>query len=169
MSKYFPIFALFLAFSPVANAAQPQVLGEFDDWTAYHYKDASGDVCYIASSPKKDEGKYTKRGDIYAVVTHRPKDNSFDVVNFTAGYTYKTGAEVVIKIGDSIFKDFFTSDDKAWAINDKADKDVVSAMLKGSRMIVQGVSNKGSETKDTYSLAGFSKAYKAISSKCNKK
>ena len=169
MLKYLPILSLFLIFPVSANAAAPQVLGEFNDWTAYYYKDASGDVCYMASSPKKDEGKYAKRGDVYAVITHRPKDKSFDVVNFVAGYTYKTGAEVAVKIGDSTFNDLFTSGDKAWALNDKTDKDLVSAMLKGSRMIVHGTSSKGAETKDTYSLSGFSGAYKAISSKCNKK
>ena len=169
MYKYVSVFVLVLILSTAANASPPKVLGEFNDWVAYHYKDSSGDVCYMASTPKKDEGKYTKRGDIYAVITHRPKEKSFDVVNFVAGYNYKNGSEVTVKIGNSVFKDIFTSGDKAWAISDKTDKDLVAAMQKGSRMIVDGISSKGTQTKDTYSLSGFSKAYKAISSKCGKK
>jgi hypothetical protein len=35
-------------------------------------------------------------------------------------------------------------------------------------MIVEGVSSKGTKTKDTYSLKGFTGAYKAISAKCKK-
>ena len=35
-------------------------------------------------------------------------------------------------------------------------------------MIVTGESSKGTATKDTYSLSGFSAAYKAISAKCRK-
>lgn len=42
-------------------------------------------------------------------------------------------------------------------------------MKRGERMIVTGTSAKGTDTKDTYSLAGFSSAYKAISAKCGKK
>ena len=42
----------------------------------------------------------------------------------------------------------------------------VAAMKRGSRMIVNGTSAKGTKTKDTYSLNGFSSAYKAISNKC---
>jgi invasion protein IalB len=102
-------------------------------------------------------------------VTHRPAEKSFDVVNFVAGYTYKNGSQVVVKIGKDTFTRLFTDGDKAWAIDDKADKELVAAMKRGQRMIVDGVSSKGTATKDTYSLKGFSGAYKAISSKCKKK
>ena len=46
---------------------------------------------------------------------------------------------------------------------------LVDAMKKGQRMIVRGVSSKGTETKDTYSLSGFMSAYKAINAKCGRK
>lgn len=149
-----------------AQAATPQMIGEYDDWIAYYFRDSSGPVCYMASTPKKDEGKYTKRGDIYVVITHRPSEKSFDVLNINAGYTYKQDSKVVIKIGTKTFDRLFVSGDKAWAVSDKVDKEIVSAMKNGSRMVIHGVSSKGSDTKDTYSLAGFSSAYKAISNKC---
>lgn len=152
-----------------AQAAAPQLIGEYDDWAAYFYKDAKGTVCYMASTPKKDEGRYTKRGDIYVVVTHRPAEKSYDVVNFVAGYTFKRGSTVGIKIGQTSINRMFTSGDKAWAVSDSVDKELVAAMKRGERMIVHGVSDKGTATKDTYSLKGFASAYKAISSKCKKK
>lgn len=148
-----------------ANAAAPKVLGEYGDWIAYYYRDGSGPVCYMASTPKMDEGKYTKRGDIYVVVTHRPHEKSYDVINVNAGYTYKTASEAELKIGAQTFK-MFTNGDKAWAFNAKDEKAIVAAMKRGSRMIVNGTSSKGTKTKDTYSLNGFSSAYKAISNKC---
>lgn len=152
-----------------AEAVAPKLLGEYDDWVAYYYQDSAGMTCYMASTPKKDEGKYTKRGDIYTVITHRPADKSFDVININAGYTYKPDSKVVVKIGNKTFDKLFTSGDKAWATSDKTDKDIVDAMKRGNRMIVHGTSSKGTTTKDTYSLAGFSQAYKAISNKCKKK
>ena len=109
------------------------------------------------------------RSDIYAVVTHRPAEKSFDVVNFVAGYTYKPDSPVVVKIGTKSFKKLFTSGDKAWAVSDRVDRELVEGMKRGERMIVTGTSAKGTDTKDTYSLAGFSSAYKAISAKCGKK
>lgn len=164
------IFGAFAASEAAAVSVQtPKLLGEYDDWVAYYYQDASGLTCYMASTPKKDEGKYTKRGDIYAVITHRPADKSFDVININAGYTYKPESDVTVKIGNKTFDKLFVSGDKAWATSDKTDKEIVEAMKRGHRMIVHGTSSKGTVTKDTYSLAGFSQAYKAISSKCKKR
>ena len=169
MKKYTGITLLTgLLFSFNVEAAAPQVLGEYGDWTAYHYRDGRGSVCYMVSKPVKDEGKYSKRGEIYAVVTHRPADKTFDVVNFDAGYTFKNGAAFSVKIGHNTVTSFFTEGEKAWTLDDKADKQMVSLMKAGERMIVEGVSSKGTKTKDTYSLKGFTGAYKAISAKCKK-
>ena len=152
-----------------AHAAAPQMIGEYDDWVAYYYRDSAGPVCYMASTPKKDEGKYAKRGDIYAVITHRPNEKSFDVLNINAGYNYKPGSKVIIKIGTKTFDRLFTNEDKAWAVNEKVDKEIVAEMKRGSRMVVHGTSSRGTQTKDTYSLTGFSSAYRAITNKCKAK
>lgn len=152
-----------------ASAAVPQMIGDYDDWVAYYYRDQSGPICYMASAPKKDEGKYSKRGDIFVVITHRPNEKSFDVFNINAGYDYKPDSKVEIKIGTKTFDRLFVSKDKAWAVSEKVDKEIVEAMKKGSRMMIHGVSARGTRTKDTYSLAGFTSAYKAISNKCKKK
>lgn len=152
-----------------APTLAPKLLGEYDAWVAYYYQDASGLTCYMASTPKTDEGKYTKRGDIYTVITHRPSDKSFDVISITAGYSYKPESGVTVKIGDKTFDKLFVNGDKAWATSDKTDKEIVSAMLRGNRMIIHGTSAKDTTTKDTYSLAGFTQAYKAISNKCKKR
>ncbi|MBR2299045.1 MAG: hypothetical protein IJ870_00530 [Alphaproteobacteria bacterium] len=163
------VLGLFLMSSNVFAMEAPKLIGDYNDWSAYTYKEGKNTVCYIASTPKRDEGNYTKRGDIYAVVTHRPSDKSFDVVNFVAGYTLKSNAKFTVKIGKQTFSNFFTDADKSWTINDSEDKKLVQAMFKGERMIVEGISNRGTQTKDTYSLKGFARAYKAINAKCGKK
>ena len=170
MKKIYATFGLLgFLFSTTAQAAAPQVLGEYGDWIAYYYQDRGGVVCYMASTPKKDEGKYTKRGDIYTVITHRPAEKSYDVVNINAGYTYKPTSKVVVKIGNKNYTRLFIDGNKAWAIDEAADKELVTAMKRGDRMIITGTSSKGTNTKDTYSLKGFSQAYLAISKKCKKK
>lgn len=169
MLKYFLVICGVLFATSVMAAGQPQLLGEYGDWTAWAYQDANGLVCYMASSPKKDEGKYNKRGDIYTVVTHRPAEKTFDEVSFVAGYTYNSKAPLVVKIGTQTFSNTFTENDKGWMINSTEDQKVVAAMKRGSRMIVDGKSSRGTATKDTYSLKGFSNAYQAISAKCKKK
>lgn len=166
--KKFVLAFIFTLISSSAFAAAPKLLGEFNAWSAYYYQEGNKVVCYMVSSPTKDEGKYSTRGAIFAMITHRPAEKSFDVVNFTAGYTYKQDAAVVVKIGKSVINRMFVDGDKAWGMNESVDKELVGAMKKGERMIVDGESSKGTATKDTYSLSGFSSAYKAISAKCRR-
>lgn len=169
MLKYLlALGALMLSVS--ANAAEmPKVLGEYGDWTAWTYNDRGNLICYMSSTPKKDEGKYTKRGDIYTIITHRPSEKTFDEVSFVAGYSFDTKAPFIIKIGDKTFKNTFTEGTKGWMVSSQEDRNLIAAMKRGERMIVDGKSSRGTTTKDTYSLKGFSSAYQAISAKCKKK
>lgn len=168
MFKYFLVLCA-LTFSTVAQAAEQQMVGEYGDWTAWTYNDRGNIICYMSSMPKKDEGKYTKRGDIYTVITHRPSEKSYDEVSFVAGYMYKPNAPLTIKIGNQTFSNTFTKDDKGWMRTSDEDTKIVAAMKRGERMIVDGQSSRGTATKDTYSLKGFTAAYQAISAKCKKK
>lgn len=169
MIKYILVFCSLLISATVNAAETPKVLGEYGDWTAWTYNDRGNLICYISSNPKKDEGKYTKRGDIYAVITHRPAEKSFDEVSFVAGYSFNTKAPFSVKIGDKTFNKTFTEGDKAWNVSNAEDLNMIAAMKRGERMIVDGASSRNTKTKDTYSLKGFSSAYQAISAKCKKR
>ena len=162
------ITLLFLSISKAGLSQNVELIGVYDNWTAYSFVEKAGKVCYIASIPQKDEGNYTRRGDIFAIVTHRPEEKSFDVVSFVAGYTYKSGSSVEVRIGSNRFT-LFTHNDTAWAKNTVTDKEIVNAMVKGVRMIVKGTSSRGTETTDTYSLVGFTNAVEAINQACNRK
>ena len=54
--------------------------------------------------------------------------------------------------------------DTAWA--EKDDADIVAAMKDGKTLKVSGTSWKGTETTDSYSLAGISAAIDEIDSAC---
>src|SRR5690606_16579589 len=113
----------------------------------------------------KAEGNYTSRGAIHAMVTHRPGEQRTDEVSIQAGYTYQDAAMVDVEVG-SVKVQLFTQGDSAWAMDKETDKKLVQAMIKGSTMVVQGVSSRGTNTKDTYSLAGFTRAYQTINEAC---
>lgn len=146
-------------------AAAQEVLGNYKDWTAFVDKTSGKKICYVGSKPKKSEGKYTQRGDIYVLVTHRPSENVVGEFNIETGYTYKSGSQPVVTIGGRTFK-LFTKGSNAWAQNAKADKSLVSAMKAGSDMVVKATSSRGTLTTDTYSLSGFTAAYNAINKAC---
>lgn len=156
-----------LAVPPLSGAAAQAVerLGDFSDWSAFKFDENGKTVCFMASEPKKAEGNYTSRGDIHAMVTHRPGEQRTDEVSIQAGYTYKEAALVDIGVG-TLKVQLFTQGDSAWATDKETDKKLVQAMIRGSTMVVEGVSSRGTNTKDTYSLAGFTRAYQAINAAC---
>lgn len=162
------ILGLAVAVQPAAAAEKTGHLGTFGDWEAYAESENGAPVCYMGSKPKKAEGKYAQRGDTFMLVTHRPKDKAFDTVNIEAGYAYKDGGEVTVAIGTQSFS-LFTKGGQAWAKDAAADKALVKAMRGGSGMIVSGMSSRGTATKDTYSLSGFTAAHQAISKACGAK
>ena len=157
------LLGLLLAGPAAAQAIER--ISDHKDWSAFRYKEDGETVCYMASTPKQAEGDYTSRGDVFAIVTHRPASNRIGEVSINAGYTYKTESAVRLKIGPKSW-DLFTNGASAWAPTAVDDKAIVKAMRAGSSMTVKGTSSRGTLTTDTYSLLGFSKALGAITKAC---
>lgn len=164
ITALFVLLSVFAGGAPV-SAQGIERIGDFDDWSAFRFTEGGNKACYMASQPVKAEGKYTKRGDIYALVTHRPAENRRDEVSFIAGYAFKANSTVEVKIGGQGFQ-LFTSEDGAWTANKDEDKRLVQTMIQGNRMVVKGTSTRGTLTTDTYSLKGFTAAYRAITDTC---
>ncbi len=141
-------------------------LGIFGDWEAY--ADTRDGFCYAGSKPAKQEGKYSQRGDAFILVTHRPKEKTFDVVSIEAGYVYKDGSEVVAAV-DGKPLSLFGQGGQAWARDPAGDAQLVKALRAGSALVVKGTSSKGTLTTDTYSLKGVSAALDAINKACPRK
>lgn len=161
------LLAPVIFFGALASAgAADKVLGLFGDWGAQTFSEGKNTGCSMWSQPTKDEGKYSQRGAIYAYVTHRPWDKRINEVSISAGYAYKKESTVQVRIGGQKFT-LFTDGETAWSRSPKEDKALVEAMRRGNTMIVSGVSSRGTQTTDTYSLTGFTKAYDAISKACN--
>ncbi len=149
-------------------AAQDKALGTYRDWSAQTFSESGSTVCSMWSQPTKAEGKYTRRGEIYAFVTHRPARNRINELSFEAGYIFKPDSEVTVAIGDETFS-LFTKDSTAWNRTAAGDEALVKAMRAGSRMVVKGESSRGTVTTDTFSLQGFSAAHNAVNGACKVK
>lgn len=163
----FPVLTVLMAviFSLQAHAAEPREIGVFGDWTAYVLTEKGQTVCYMVSVPKKAQGKYTKRDDIFALITHRPSQNTKDVFSYITGYTYKPGSDADITIDGKKYT-LFTQGDTAWTPDAESDAILAKAIQQGSKMVVKGTSRRGTLTTDTFSLKGSGGAYKAISKEC---
>lgn len=157
-------FLLVVAPLPTLAQAKSDFLGSFGDWEAYSTNDG-GKLCYTATLPTKSEGKYTRRGDVFLLVSHRPQDSSTDVVSLEAGYNYGSKSKITATIGGKSYA-MFPDGGHAFAFEDAP---LVNAMIRGSNLVIQGTSSRGTLTTDTFSLTGFTAAYNAASKACGVK
>ena len=120
------------------------------------------------SKPKKAQGNYSRRGDIFAIVTHLPGQNKWNEFSIVAGYNFQPNSNPDVTIGDMKFQ-LFTSGSRAWSFSPSEDEKIVKYLKNSMKMKVVGTSSRGTITNDIYSLVGFSKAYQKINEACKKK
>lgn len=149
----------------LAQNGEPRLLAKYGDWSAYMFIENGSKVCYMISQPQTAQGNYSKRGKIYALITNRPAEGSRDVFSYITGYSYKAGGDATLDVDGTTYT-LFTQDETAWAPDAESDRAISRAIRDGSRMVVKGVSSRGTETTDTFSLKGSSKAYQRISDEC---
>ena len=157
-----------MTFPVMAADKNMEILGTYGDWTAYLYRDQNGKVCYMASEPTKSVGKYKQRDDVFLFVTHHPSEKTYDVVNVMAGYTYQVGFSPTLTVDKNQGISVTAHADTAWTKDTKTDLRLVQQMKKGSTAILRGKSKRGTLTTDTFSLKGFSKAYRDIQKACDR-
>lgn len=145
----------------------PEYLGTFRDWNVYRFVDGEQAICYMASEPKKQEGNYTRRGNPAILVTRRPAPRAVDEVSVQPGYSFQDGSEVEVQVDRNRRFLLFTRGEHAWAKSEDADKQLISAMRRGTDMTVRGTSVKNTFSLDTYSLLGFTAAYDAMVEACS--
>lgn len=160
--------AVLLLAATGAPAAEPKRVGGSDAWAAYQAGSGKKRICFVHGAPRESKGKYKRRGKTYLQVTHRPGEKVRNVASITAGYIYKKGSRVDVVIDKRKYS-LFTHGDTAWAEDGKTDRAIVKALIRGREMTVKARSTRNTLTTDTYSLSGFTKAYKAASKACKVK
>ncbi len=151
-----------------ATAQEPKRLSAHHDWVAYVYGSGKEKICYIASSPKSHKPKGINRDPAYFQVAHFPGRSLKGEIHVEVGYPLKPSsrprARVTVKKKTQDFR-FFVKDSSAWVVDQK-NAPVVEAMKAGSTMVFTATSARGTVVSDSYSLKGFTAAYKAITRAC---
>ena len=153
--------------SGVNNLSAQEItkIGKYKDWEAMIVTDADGKVCFAQSLPILQAPKANKR-DAKLFVAFRPNDNIKNEVSVTPGYEFNKSNSVVAASGKSKFKFDIKEQGFAWIADNKIEVKMINRMKKGSRIMITGYNQKGSQTIDQYSLLGFTKAYNASKKAC---
>ncbi|MEM9580287.1 MAG: invasion associated locus B family protein [Pseudomonadota bacterium] len=127
--------------------------------------------CWGVSSPTETvntrQGRVVavRRGDILLFVFNRPGSAVKNQVTFTGGYPFASGSTVNLNIGGTQFE-LFTDGEWAWPATPADDAKIVTAMKRGSDAVLTARSGRGTVTKDTFSLLGFTASIEEAEKRC---
>ncbi len=141
-------------------------IGKYKDWEVMVVSEQSGKVCFAQSIPVLQAPKSNKR-DARLFVTFRPSEKISNEISTTPGYEFNKDNTVLATSGNNKFKFDIKQQGFAWMTSNKKEKIMVKVMKKGSRIMVSGYNEKGSQTIDHYSLLGFTKAYNTAKKACS--
>ncbi|MCS3982127.1 invasion protein IalB [Bradyrhizobium japonicum] len=153
----------------VAGGAEPTLIGQFGTWGAYSATPNGKKVCFALAKPSssKTNPPNRPRDPAYAFVSTRPAERVSNEVSVMIGYALKPGSESSVEVGGAAFA-MYTQGDGLWIKNAAEEERMVEAMRKSADLVVKGVSAKGTETTDTFSLKGLAQALDRIAQDCRR-
>lgn len=139
------------------------------DWSVFVEDNPT--ECWGVSTPKETvnsrDGRVVavNRGQTLLMVFYRPSAGAKGQVAFTGGYPFASGSTVNMNISGNTFE-LFTEGEWAWPATTEDDNKIITAMKRGSDAVLTGRSGRGTQTKDSFSLLGFTAAVEDAAKRC---
>ncbi|ATI43492.1 hypothetical protein CBW24_14905 [Pacificitalea manganoxidans] len=139
------------------------------DWSVFIESDPT--ECWSVSAPKETvntrDGRVVavRRGDILLFVAYRPGSDVEGELSFTGGYPFAPGSTVTMQIGGNSYE-LFTEGEWAWPASASDDAKIITEMKRGAEATLSARSERGTNTKDSFSLLGFTAALEEAESRC---
>jgi invasion protein IalB len=152
-----------------AGGAEPTLIGQFGTWGAYTASPNGKKVCFALAKPSssKTSPPGRPRDPAYAFVSTRPAEKVTNEVSIMIGYQLKPGSESTLEVGGGSYA-MYTQGDGLWIKNAAEEERLVEAMRKAADVTVTGVSAKGTQTTDTFSLKGLAQALDRLAQDCRR-
>ena len=167
IKKYLICFSIiFLSNLSPLKSEELKEIGKYKDWRTMVLVEPTGKVCFAQSTPVLQSPKKNKR-DARLFVTFRPSEKIKDEISASPGYEFNKENSVIATSGKNKIKFDIVQQGFEWIVDNKIEKKMVRVMKKGSRIMITGYNQKGSQTIDHYSLLGFTKAYTTAKKACS--
>lgn len=154
---------------PHVSAQAATTVRTFSGWTLYS---ATGQqqICFLASPPAETQPAGIKRDAALLYISAWPKDGVRSEVSVKLGFPARKASEPIASVtgagaAPASFR-MFVKDDRAFVADATQELKLIEAMKKGSRLVVQATSERGTAVTDTYSLTGISAGLQALASGC---
>jgi len=166
ITRNFIILILVSLFAVSANSQEVKKVGKFKDWETMVITEQAGKICFAQSVPVLQAPKSNLR-EARMFVTFRPGEKVSNEISITGGYEFNNKNSITAKSGKSKYKFDISQEGFAWIADNKLENKMIKTMKRGSRIMITGYNQKGSQTIDHYSLLGFTKAYNAAKTSCS--
>jgi len=163
------VLAAIVATGAMAQDQSTNRVAAKTDWSVFVEDNPT--ECWGVSTPKETvnsrDGRVVavNRGQTLLMVFYRPSAGATGQVAFTGGYPFASGSTVNMEISGSSF-DLFTEGEWAWPATPEDDAQIIAAMKRGADAVLSGQSGRGTNTKDTFSLLGFTAAVEDAAKRC---
>lgn len=158
-----------VASGAMAQEESTNVVAANTDWSVFVEDNPT--ECWGVSTPKETvnsrDGRVVAvtRGKTLLMVFYRPDAGAKGQVTFTGGYPFASGSTVQMNISGKKFE-LFTEGEWAWPASAEEDAQIITAMKRGANAVLTGVSSRGTQTKDTFSLLGFTASIEDAAKRC---
>jgi hypothetical protein len=150
-------------------SAEPTLIGQFGTWGAYTAAPNGKKICFALAKPSasKTNPPNRPRDPAYAFISTRPAEKVANEFSVMIGYVLKPGSESTLEVGGAAYA-MYTQGDGLWIKNAAEEERMVEAMRKAADVVVKGVSAKGTETTDTFSMKGLAQALDRLAQDCRR-
>lgn len=164
----FTCAALLCAAPLSAQQVSTNVVASETAWSVFEETQGCWAEATAKESVNTRDGKVVavRRGDILLYVTYVPDQNVSGQVSFTGGYPFKEDTPITVDV-DGVKFELFVQGEWAWTKSAEDDQKIVAAMRRGSNAVVTAQSSRGTKTKDTFSLLGFTAATEEAAKRCS--
>ena len=152
-----------------AGGSEPTLIGQFGTWGAYMAMPNGKKVCFALAKPSssKTNPPNKPRDPAFAFISTRPSEKVVNEVSIMIGYVLKPGSESTLEVAGASYS-MYTQGDGLWIKNAAEEERMVDALRKAADVTVKGVSAKGTETTDVFSLKGLSQALDRVAQDCRR-
>jgi len=157
--------ATFMATPSFAQSAA-KLSGTHGDWSVYTRGSGSSQICYVISEAQTEAPSNVKHGDIYFMISSWRNGSAKEQPSFLAGYNLKTTRAPKAQVGSTAVA-MYAADNEAFISESSDERNLVSKMRAGSTMTLSAVSQRGTQTRYTFSLKGVTAALRQAKSACS--
>lgn len=162
--------ALALIFANGAAQAQESTNRVAADTAWSVFVEPSPKECWAVSAPRETVNTrggspvQVRRGDILLFATYRPGQTTPEI-SFTGGYPFAPDSTVGLTVGDTEYQ-LFVDGEWAWSGSAEDDARIFATLRAGAEAVLSARSSRGTDTRDTFSLFGFTAATEEAQRQC---